>query len=801
MTGGGGGGGGSGESIAAVTEELQEWYNLSRQIADIEGKINNLIAERQNLTGGDALKNLRQQQALLQKQAQTQKILLEYQRLQLERQKEHILNNSIWSKFLTFDESGNLQYIEGNETNGGKGALQVLDELNKMSGAEQIAYLQSIGYSYTDNDGKQLTGQDLVAKFFEELQSQISNYDGLYGIVQEAESALSDIENQIAEIEQTIIDNQIQLENTIYDTLVEAIEREIEELEEQKDLIEEANKNYINGLKNALSDEQKMYSSNENIGDRESLQRRLALLRRSGGSASEIYELEKQLDDMLKSEYFDKQQELIENISDANDEQVRRLEEQIKLQKESLEFQKEHGLLWAQVYDILSGSTEEILAFLQGNNSAFMESSLTQQQQMLLEWADQVGIYKEDQKYKQYKDFAEDNLWDTGVAVSKLNSSAQSDYNSLKQDQKDEIKDLFLASYANARLEGKEHAEALSIAMADMIANINKLKTQNNASNNTPPTTTPSNNGGGGSSGGGSDGGSSGGGSSGGSSGGSGGGSSKKVTITVKAADSEQGTPSPASATVSPGQSFTVSPNPRTGYAFDYITYNGTRKNSATITPTGNVSNIAIIVYYKPSSSLDQNTSPSSGSGTSGSSTGGNWGYTITSYGKKVEEKDFDKYDMDANPKTGYATRQEAQNAAALIVKKVPGGKYTTKAYLEGGLVDYTGAAIVHGSPAKPESFLNAKQTAMISEAVKSVGEGGALDGIKATLSALNSTIKSITNNNSNLTSSFTVAPGAITINVAELSDSYDVEELSKDIMNRMVTIASKATNRGVNRR
>jgi hypothetical protein len=38
-----------------------------------------------------------------------------------------------------------------------------------MSGEEQIAYLKSIGYSYTDADGNVLEGTELVTKFFEEL--------------------------------------------------------------------------------------------------------------------------------------------------------------------------------------------------------------------------------------------------------------------------------------------------------------------------------------------------------------------------------------------------------------------------------------------------------------------------------------------------------------------------------------------------------------------------------------------------------------------------------------------------------
>ena len=75
------------------------------------------------------------------------------------------------------------------------------------------------------------------------------------------------------------------------------------------------------------------------------------------------------------------------------------------------------------------------------------------------------------------------------------------------------------------------------------------------------------------------------------------------------------------------------------------------------------------------------------------------------------------------------------------------------------------------------------------------------LDGIKRTLAALNANVQSIVNHVSNEVSSFTVAPGAVTIQVEELKDSYDIEKLSNDIMNRMVTIASKSTNRGINRR
>ena len=68
--------------------------------------------------------------------------------------------------------------------------------------------------------------------------------------------------------------------------------------------------------------EQERYQQNQQIADRESMQRQLALLRRSGGSASEIASLEKQLDEKLKDEYFDNQQKAIDKIQEANEKQV-----------------------------------------------------------------------------------------------------------------------------------------------------------------------------------------------------------------------------------------------------------------------------------------------------------------------------------------------------------------------------------------------------------------------------------------------------------------------------------------------
>ena len=191
-----------------------------------------------------------------------------------------------------------------------------------MSAEQQINYLKSIGYTYTDNDGKELKDTELVTKFFEELQKQIDEYDALYDTVHATKQTVEKLKSDIEKINEEVIQNQKDLEKVIYDVIVDAWQKQIDALDEQAKLTKEVNDNYVDGLNDALKLEQERYQQNQQIADRESMQRQLALLRRSGGSASEIASLEKQLDEKLKDEYFDNQQKAIDKIQEANEKQV-----------------------------------------------------------------------------------------------------------------------------------------------------------------------------------------------------------------------------------------------------------------------------------------------------------------------------------------------------------------------------------------------------------------------------------------------------------------------------------------------
>lgn len=781
---GGGGGGGSGNTLKAHIEDLVEWYNLTRQIADIEQKINNIIAKRANITDGRAyLKSLREQQHLLEGQALVQKTLLGYQQKQLELQAEQINTHDIWKQFFHVGSDGLLQYNMGNEVNGGKGTLTLLQQLNQMSGADQLSYIKNLGYSYVTNDGEQLDGEDLISKFFEEAQAQIDKYDELRDTVEETDEALSKLESSINEIEQEIRDNQKELEEIIYNTLVEAWEKQISQLQEQTDMLREANEAYVNGLNDALNKERNQYSQNKSISDRQQLQRQLSLLRRSGGSASQIASLEEQLNSALKEEYFSHQQETIDSIKEANDKQLDALNKQITLQQETLDFQKENGVLWTKVYEVLSQSDGKIMEFLIQNSSEFIQASALAQADMLNEeWAKRIGIYKanSEEGFEPYVQKA-NQMFATEAWNSAEGPQKQSMFNALDVASQKALQDYFASAFANEMLRnGGDEAAAYEVARQDMYQKLyqayNQMKNIQNTTldairNISQPSVTPNG------SATGTGGGSNTGGDTGGNKDSSGSSKKQQLSITYKrlvttgASKGRSGGGSPSGpSSLEVGKSGTISWNCNSGFVQGGFSISDTSKCSIsgpTITALASGSVTITLKYW------DRNPAPD----------------------------DAKKKARESAPKTTSTPTSPARlpsNLSDAVQKKLLKNKKSVLYADSGALVGSDNTpAILH----KGEGVFTASETSALRNMVKNYQTLAANLTGNSLLSAMSGIGSYSFSNTRNAGSELNINPGAVVIHVDKLDDKYDVDELATDVFNKLSTIASKATNRGVNRR
>ena len=431
--------------IARVTDEINRWYNLMRQIDKLdkdiaysEKLINKYQADR--VANGDKIyQNYKTQLKMLDSEINKNKQLVEIQRKWYDDKREELANSS-YGLIFQYDENGLQQFVEG-ENRG----LDILEKLNEetvygrgihySSNVErQLDYLRSLGfdinslfnddnytnrnlsiYSYNsiyDNEtGEKLEGQDLadiqeqaMQNFYDILNSKRDELDSLFDSMHETELKILDEQIKQNEILQEITDNQLEVEDTVLNAITDAREAEIDELQKERDAYQKSTDKMISGLNKALANEQKMYKNDKDYSELTKLQRQLAILQRSGGSSSQIRDLQSQIDSRQQDLYFNERQKEIDAIQDASDKQIERMDAQIDLMTETLEYQKEHGLLWSEVYNVMSKEESEILNFITQNGADWEAKSSLQKQEDIREILEKIQIWTQSRDDKELQE-------------------------------------------------------------------------------------------------------------------------------------------------------------------------------------------------------------------------------------------------------------------------------------------------------------------------------------------------------------------------------------------------------------
>lgn len=391
--GGGGGGGGN----AAFIKDLERWYNLLQEIAKLEQKITyqqtlrSKIASDLTPNGEAYAKSQAESLEYLRREvAAAQQLSLEQEDYFNKRRSELNAQNGPFSSLYEFDEAGQLKYKPGafaalterfgGDTNTGKPNYTVPEQYDWLIAngyGEYMKYNESGEEIKVEGKSDEKNMKAAIEAFWAKIEADRSEMQELHDSVEEQKKAVLEKMQEQNELLKEIEDNQISVENKVLKAIESAAKREIDELKNERDAFEKSNTALIDGLTNALDKERQMYDSQQNEDELATMRRRLDILRRSGGSAAEISSLQAEIDSSTKDLYFDKQQEQIDTIQKASDAQLERLDAQIDLMTESLEYQKEHGMLWEQVYQVMAGSPEQIATFIQQNDSEYWGKSPT----------------------------------------------------------------------------------------------------------------------------------------------------------------------------------------------------------------------------------------------------------------------------------------------------------------------------------------------------------------------------------------------------------------------------------------
>lgn len=474
--GGGGGGGGGGTDPKTITHDLERWYNLLRQIEKLEQKITLQQAKRANMKNGyDYVDSLEKELGLLRKQQKAYSDLARLQKDYYDKRRKDLLSTD-YSKIFTYDEDGLMQYVDGE--NRGLDVLAKLLERNPkgeyvnaaVNSTSQLAYLKSIGFDTSslnfNADGSTAEEDDQrMQNFWDNLDAWMEELDGLYDEYNEHLQSVEENTAKQNELLQEYIDNQLTVEGKILTAIEDREQAIIDKLQDEKDALEKASQNYIDGLNKALKKEKNLYNSNQDAAETARLQRQLAILQRSGASTSEIKSLQDQIDNRLKDDYFNKMQEQIDTVQEASNKQLEKLQTQIDLMTETLEYQKENGLLWQEVYEMMNNWTpEKILQFIEEYTKSYRENSALQNEENSKETLKQLQQW--DAKKTRDKDWED------------YYNNLDSKYDSVKEAKKQEAYWAYSEGYAQG---GKEQAEANANAVFDAALNGGKK-----------PSTTPS---------------------------------------------------------------------------------------------------------------------------------------------------------------------------------------------------------------------------------------------------------------------------------------------------------------------
>ena len=374
--------------------------------------------------GFDRNASLEKELELLKKQYKAQKQLSEIQKSYYDARRED-LNNSDYSKIFTYDKDGLMQYVDGKD----KG-LDILATLNKTdengkalyNAKEQLKYLQNtVGFDInvlkTNADGTKAEDEEqMMQNFWDSVDGWMEEMDSLYDSYNDAAIAMEEATAAMNEILQEQIDNQLSVEEKLMKALEAREQAEIDRIEDEKEALEEAAQEYIEGLNESLEKERSMYDKNESDAETVRLQRQLAILQRSGGSASEIKSLQDQIDSRLKDAYFQEQQDQIDAIQEASDKQLEKLQTQIDIMTEAMEYQKENGLWWAEIYNMMQNWTPEaMMAFIEQYDPDYLANSAQQNQEnteeTLMQLQQWVG-FNNSNKYNENREKAWDNYYD-----------------------------------------------------------------------------------------------------------------------------------------------------------------------------------------------------------------------------------------------------------------------------------------------------------------------------------------------------------------------------------------------------
>lgn len=328
---GGGGGGGSSSKDTVWENPYDKFYNLTEQI-------NEALRQREKLE--------REYDRILERRGSTFKELRANYNAQVKSLEEEI---KLQEK-LRAGRKGQLDAISNEKYADSEGNRKTFAQ----TGATKYArYDQNLNRIIIDwNAIDMITDDDLGSA----VEAYISRLEELQDQFETTDETIEDMKDTLDELRKSQMSDYLDFEQSVYDALVNAQQKLIDEYQSLSDSIADSNSKILENLQESIDLERQIRDNTKTEEDINEKEARLAFLRRdtSNANALEIKKLEEELSD-AREDYSDSLvDQQLERLTQQNQDAQEAREKQIELMQAQLDYASENGEFWNRAYELIN---------------------------------------------------------------------------------------------------------------------------------------------------------------------------------------------------------------------------------------------------------------------------------------------------------------------------------------------------------------------------------------------------------------------------------------------------------------
>jgi TP901 family phage tail tape measure protein len=279
-------------------------------------------------------------------------------------------------------------------------AEQELAQISQIVEAlgEELAASYSDLFAYTN--GLLILNKDYsknLSHYGEKDQKVVKELLGVYEDgVDRAHDAATQVVDDTQEILDTITEYRekiVDLEKTITDRLIEIDQNRIDKIKSAYEELKQADQDYLNSLQKTIDKQRELRDQSESEDSLAEKQKKLAILQRdtSGKYASQIKQLQEEITDEAQTLADSQQDSYISSLQTQADARATSLDDEIA-SMEYAQSERERTMTEynAQLAQILQMNSSEITKWLAQTDEEFMAATDTRRNQMMANWTESV---------------------------------------------------------------------------------------------------------------------------------------------------------------------------------------------------------------------------------------------------------------------------------------------------------------------------------------------------------------------------------------------------------------------------